>query len=244
MFNSSEIQKYVTMEAKSVSTISDENREKLEKRASTGYIVCIANGKNSTKGGKWVMRADKSKMQYFDNLFNTYDKSWMESNFKNAKWYEAYCIEFVDKRKSNAKPVFNYYNEDVIESAMNSGKIKFLGDVIKKVEGKEQNSSNIPEEDIPHIWNYIFGRLLKAKDLAIEALVNSNNYFSVKADEPTLKRPLVLTNDWSKAGIYKDYIAFAVDASILENALTTYDKRYFAMLKDEIYGQAQTLKLK
>lgn len=237
-----EIQKYVTMEAKSVSTLSPEVEEKLEKRAAQGYVACIVDGKNSTKGGKWVMRIDKSKMQYFDNLFNTYDKSWMESNFANAKWYECHCIEFADKRKSIAKPTFNYYNEDVVESAMNSGKIKFLGDVMKEAE--ENESITIPEKDIPHIWNFIFGRILDNKDWAIEALVKTNNYFSIKANEPTLKLPLVLTSDWSKAGIYKNYVAFAVDASILENALTTYDKRYFAMLKDEIYGQASTLTLK
>ena len=239
-----EIQKYVTMEARSVSTLSDENEKKLEKRASTGYIVCIADDKSGMKSGKWVMRIDKSKMPYFDDLFNGYYKSWMESNFANAKWYEAYCIEFADKRKSSTKPIFTYYKEDTIESAMNSGKIKYLEDVIKSNGVKEQNKSIIPEEDIPHIWNYIFGRLLKDKDWAIEALVKSNNYYSVKADEPTLKKPLMLTTDRTKAGIYKDYVIFAVNASTVEKALTTYKKLYFTKLKNEIYDQAPTLQKK
>lgn len=238
-----EIQKYVTMEAKSVSTLSDENEKKLEKRASTGYIVCIANGKNSTKGGKWVMRTDKSKMQYFDDLFNGYDKNWMESNFENPKWYECYCIEFANKRKCSTKPVFIYYNKDIVDSAMNSGKIKFLGDVIKD-NGQEQKTTGIPEEDIPHIWNYIFGRLLKNKDQAIKALVNTSNYFSIKANEPTLERPIILTTDKSKAGIYKDYVVFALNASNLEKALNTYKDLYFKKLKDEIYDQAPILQIK
>ena len=126
---------------------------------------------------------------------------------------------------------------------MNSGKIKFLGNVIKD-NGQEQKTTGIPEYDIPHIWNYIFGRLLKSKDMAIEALVNSNNYFSIKATEPTLKKPLMLTSDKSKAGIYKDYVIFAVNASTVEKALTTYKKLYFAKLKDEIYDQAPLLKIK
>lgn len=237
-----EIQKYVTMEAQSVSTLSDENREKLEKRAALGYVVCIADSKNRTKNGKWVMRLDKSKLQDFDWLFNTYYKSWMQQNFENPKWYECYCTEFADKRKSNAKPLFNYYSKDIVDSAMNSGKMKFLGDVFKNTE--EKNTITIPEKDIPHIWNFIFVRLLDNKDLAIEALVKTSNYFSVKAKEPTLKLPIMLTTDSSKAGIYKDYVVFALDASNLEKALTTFGIRDFTKLKDEIYYQAQTLKFK
>lgn len=80
--------------------------------------------------------------------------------------------------------------------------------------------------------------------MAIEALVNTNNYFSIKANEPTLKLPLVLTSDESKAGIYKDYIVFAVDSSTVEKALTTYNNRYFMELKSKIYDQASTLKIK
>ena len=239
-----EIQKYVTMEERGASTLSDENKEKLEKRASIGYIACIADGKNSTKSGKWVMRIDKSKMEYFDNLFNTYDRTWIKSTFENAKWYECYCIEFADKRKCSTKPVFNYYDEGTVESAMNSGKIKFLGDVFKKEGEGEQHTSNIPKEDFIHIWYYIFGRILKYKDLAIEALVNSDNYFSINANEPTLKKPLMLTSDKSKAGIYKDCVIFAVNASNLEKALTTYKSRYFTFLKNEIYRQAPALQIK
>lgn len=238
-----EIQKYATMEERNVSTLSDENKDKLVKRASAGYIACIADDKDSTKNGKWVMRIDKSKMQYFDNLFNTYDKSWMESNFKNAKWYECYCVEFADKRKSNTKPLFNFYNNGIIEIAMNSGRIKYLGDVMKN-NGEEQNASKIPNEDIPRIWALIFVRLLKNKDKVIEALINTNNYFSINADEPTLKRPIILTTDITKAGIYKNYVVFAVDASNLEKALTTNKYQDFKKLKDEIYDQAPTLQIK
>ena len=237
-----EIQKYVTMEAKSVSTLSDKNEKKLEKKASNGYIVCIADDKNSLNSGKWVMRTDKSKMQYFDNLFNTYDKNWLESNFKNPKWYECYCLEFADKRKSNKRPTFNYYSESTIESVMNSGKIKFLGDAFKNVGTKD--TITIPDKDIPYIWSCIFKRLLHNEDLAIEALVKTNNYFSIKADEPTLKKPLMLTTDRTKAGIYKDCVIFAVDASTIEKALTTYNKRYLTKLKTEIYDQAPMLRLK
>lgn len=238
-----EIQKYVSMEEKSVSTISDENAKKLEKKASKGYIACIADGKAHTKNGKWVMIIDKSKLEYFDKLFNSFYKSWIKKNFENPKWYECYCIEFLDKRKSGTKPIFNYYDEGKIESAMNSGKIKFLGDVIKN-NGQEQKTTGIPEEDIPHIWNYIFGRLLKSKNLAIKTLINTNSYFKINANEPTLERPIILTTDKSKAGIYKDYVVFAVNASTIEKALTTYQGRYFAMLKNEIFDQAPMLQIK
>ena len=238
-----EIQKYVTMEAKSVSTLSPEIEEKLEKRAAEGYIVCIADGKERIKNGKWVMRLDKSKLEDFSRLFNTYYKSWMKSNFENAKWYECHCTEFADKRKSNAKPLFNYYSKDIVDSAMNSGKMKFLGDGMKN-SGEEQNTVKIPEKDVPHIWNYIFGRLLNNTDKAIEALIKTSNYFNIDAQEPTLKKLLFLTTDKTKAGIFKNYIAFAVDPSNLEKALTTYNRRCFAKLKDEIYYQAQTLRLK
>lgn len=238
-----EIQKYVTMEAKNVSTLSDENEKKLEKKASKGYVVCIADSKDRTKSGKWVMKLDKSRMEYFNELLNTYYKKWMQQNFENAKWYESYCIEFVDKRKTSQKPLFHYYGKDIVERAMNSGKMKFLGDVFKDEGEGEQHTSNIPKEDFIHIWNYIFGRILKNKDLAIESLVNSNYYFNVEANEPTLKLPLILTTDKSKAGIYKDCVVFAVNASNLEKALTTYKNRYFTNLKNEIYVQASTLKL-
>ena len=189
------------------------------------------------------MKLDKSRMEYFNELLNTYYKKWMQQNFENAKWYESYCVEFADKRKTSQKPLFHYYSKEIVERAMNSGKIKFLGDVFKDEGEGEQHTSNIPKEDFIHIWNYIFGRILKNKDLAIESLVNSNYYFNVEANEPTLKLPLILTTDKSKAGIYKDCVVFAVNASNLEKALTTYKSRYFTNLKNEIYVQASTLKL-
>ena len=154
-----EIKRYITREAQSVSTLSDENKEKLEKRASKGYIACIADDKDKTKSGKWVMTTDKSKMEYFDNRFNTSSRNWLEKNFENAKWYECYCMEFVGKRKSLKDPSFNYYKEGTIESAMNSGKMKFLGDVIKK----ENTDETIPKKDKPIDFEHLYDILKNVK---------------------------------------------------------------------------------
>ena len=126
---------------------------------------------------------------------------------------------------------------------MNSGKIKFLGDVIKN-NGEEQNASKILYEDISYIWGYIYSWLLQNGDRAIEALTNGNNYFNINAIEPTLKRPLILTTDMTKAGIYKNYIVFAVNASTLEKVLTTHHYVDDRKLKAEIYDQAKMLKVK
>ena len=235
-----DINKTVTKEEVDISKYSDSTMKKLERIASKGYAVLIADDANGKQGGKWVLMCDLNNVEKFTNNFLNYSKKWFQANFINPEWFECYTTEFATLKKSTTKTTFRFVKDDVIEKALNSGKMKSLGKIgNEEINDDKMNNTKVYNliSDKDYILDYVFRTVWDNRKNMIGNMISNKKTIKTLFKTLTDKIPIYLTVNKEDAGLSNDAFVIYLNEMYVSKYLETKDANDFQIIKDEITKQ-------